>query len=177
MCMRYLATKYQAYIKHFQPATATPSATATASSTATPGDTSTVTETPTATVSPTVTATPTISETATAAPSATVSPTPTHTRTATMTAVAPIAGNSLRGVYPHPVRGIARFHLCLEKVSQVSITVYNMCGERVGIVQGWMPQADSVLEWDSHGVAPGIYIARVHADGQCVANQKLAVVK
>jgi hypothetical protein len=179
--------------------TATATRTSTSTITFTPTMTATRTATPTITFTPTMTATPTATPTETASLSATASPTgtptatqsptgtqspvvsttPTLTATSTETATATSAvplfdGNVL--VYPNPAREIMHFAVKQEQAGEIKIHVYNAKGERVAFLNNKGAAGITILEWQCHSAAPGIYLARIHGqDGDKQA--KVAVVR
>jgi len=182
-------------------ATATPSATATRTATATGTLTATATATASATRTPTAThtpvlsstATPTVSATPTATPTATISATFTMTATATMvlsrtatptprdtataTASATPAGRGREMfAYPNPAATRVQFHLVMDQAGEARVTLYNLAGERVAAISASLAAGPGELVWECGSAAPGIYLARVNANG-AERKLKIAVVR
>jgi hypothetical protein len=160
--------------------TNTPTRTSTATSTATPSytvtPTRTVTPTATPTGSPTRSATPThsatTSPTVTPTHTATDTPTPTVTRTITPyfsptvspTPIAPTLAEII--AYPQPAAGDTLFFgFTLPFPGQVKIEIFNILGEKVKTLEDKGEAGFWNGAWNLRGVAPGVYLYRVHLEG------------
>jgi photosystem II stability/assembly factor-like uncharacterized protein len=65
-----------------------------------------------------------------------------------------------------PVREAARFHLDLPRASAVAIEVFDLAGRRAAErIEGFRPAGFHEVTLDTRGLAPGVYLARVTADG------------
>jgi parallel beta-helix repeat protein len=128
------------------------------------------TATPTMTVSPTMTPSPTITRTATVSPTLTASATVTVTTTRM-----PVAPGEVRA-FPNPGRSQIHFLLNPGQASEATVTLFNLGGERVARVKSDLPAGPGELVWDCHAVAPGIYMARIKANG-VEKTLKLAIIK
>ncbi len=179
-------------------ATVTPTTTITSTFTESPTITETGTVTPTAsptptsTPSPTVTLSSTVSPTPSVSPSATASPTesPTWTLTATLTVfvsttVTPTltvtesvpAQSDVVRVYPVPARETVNFSVTSGRQAEITLSVFNMNGERVGQMRTSATSELTVIRWNCHDLAAGIYLALIETDGQVVRRCKFAVAR
>jgi hypothetical protein len=159
--------------------TQSPTATIATTRTVTPTITLSPTVSPTASISPTISPTATVTSTATITPTSTASPTTTLTPTATPTN--PLSQIDLAGkpalAYPNPGKNDIRFLLHLSRTSHVVISIYNINGERIAVLEQTLNGRGQVLHWQCTGVAPGIYIAAVVLDGELEGKLKVAITK
>lgn len=79
--------------------------------------------------------------------------------------------------YPNPFRGSTNIAFQLPKAGRASLKVYNVLGQAVAtLVDGNLPAGPHRTTWNAKGVANGIYLYRLEANGQRIT-RKLAVVK
>jgi hypothetical protein len=64
-----------------------------------------------------------------------------------------------------------------DRTVQVKVQLTNLNGETVATVTDSLPAGRGVVAWDCHGVAPGLYIARILMDGKEIGMCKVAVVR
>ena len=73
----------------------------------------------------------------------------------------PRALASLR-IAPHPVGDGATIHVSMAEAAHVRLDVLDALGRRVAtLADGALPAGDHALAWDAHGLAPGVYVARL----------------
>jgi hypothetical protein len=70
---------------------------------------------------------------------------------------------ALTAAYPNPFRNTARFALEVQETQDVSVTLYNMLGQRIrsvfdGTVRADTPQA---LVIDGNNLSSGVYVYRI----------------
>ncbi|NTV51705.1 MAG: T9SS type A sorting domain-containing protein [Candidatus Firestonebacteria bacterium] len=178
--------------------TATPTSTFTGTASTTPTQTATLTltltssETPTLTFTTTASSTPTPTLTAngisTQTPTSTVTPTlgmtPSATAFSTLTPTVtatrtPDPKDNFEGfrAYPNPARQSLRFRFRLKQPGAVRISIYNITGERIADLSSHLPSGTNDLIWNCRDVAPGIYLARMQAEGNGNQQIKIAVMK
>jgi len=77
---------------------------------------------------------------------------------------------------PHPVRGEAQFRVELPEAGRVRAGFFDVSGRRVtGGIDAALPAGVSVVPWKPGGLAPGIYLARMTAQGRS-ASLRLVLV-
>jgi photosystem II stability/assembly factor-like uncharacterized protein len=65
-----------------------------------------------------------------------------------------------------PVRDAARFHFDLPRAGDVAIDVFDLAGRRAaGRIEGFRSAGSHEVTLDTSALAPGVYLARVTADG------------
>ncbi len=67
--------------------------------------------------------------------------------------------------------------LNVDYAAEVVVDVYNLCGERVATLTGWMLAGRSHLDWNCGQVAAGIYVAIIRVNGEKKAGLKVAVAR
>ncbi|MCF8260651.1 MAG: T9SS type A sorting domain-containing protein [Melioribacteraceae bacterium] len=79
--------------------------------------------------------------------------------------------------YPNPFNPTTIIKYALPKSAKVQLNVYNLLGEKVGeLVNGQMKAGYHQVEFNSAGLASGIYIYRISA-GEYQANKKMILLK
>jgi type IX secretion system substrate protein len=134
-----------------------------------------VSNTATPTATQTKTPTPQAIETATSSPTSTISPSSTATITQTPVEI-DLNGNKVLS-YPNPGKDNIRFSLSLTESKTVSISLFNLAGERVAKLQEILPAGTSSLDWECSTVSPGLYIGVIFMDGEEYAKVKLCVTR
>jgi hypothetical protein len=77
------------------------------------------------------------------------------------------AGSSLRAVYPNPVRGAATLEFEIAQPGAVELVVYDVLGRLVRrVVDGSRAAGRYTATFDTAGLAPGVYVARLSAGGR-----------
>jgi hypothetical protein len=67
---------------------------------------------------------------------------------------------------PQPVRDAARFHFDLPRAGDVAIEVFDLAGRAAAErIEGFRPAGSHEVTLDTRGLAPGVYLARVTANG------------
>ncbi|MBN2103486.1 T9SS type A sorting domain-containing protein [bacterium] len=84
--------------------------------------------------------------------------------------------------YPNPnEENFTVIRYRLEKSADVKITIYDLSGEKVEAFSGpGLAQADNEVRWDLSGVASGVYICHIRAEGESGTEEttfKIGVVK
>ena len=83
-----------------------------------------------------------------------------------------IAGLEVSAPYPNPVRGRAELDLELDRALDLTVAVYDVVGRRVAtLVDGPALAGTTTVGVDVTGLAPGVYLLRVEADGQAVTRR------
>lgn len=83
----------------------------------------------------------------------------------------------LSSVFPNPLRSGATVVLDLPQPQAVSMEVYNLLGQRVGIAhEGVVGAGTSEMPLDTSSLAPGVYVVRVKGEGFSEA-QRITVVR
>lgn len=78
---------------------------------------------------------------------------------------------------PNPFRTGTTIEFALPKAGKASLKVYNVLGQAVAtLVEGNLPAGPHRASWNAKGVANGIYLYRLEANGQRLT-RKLAVIK
>lgn len=79
---------------------------------------------------------------------------------------APGAGIALAHAGANPARGLARLAVTLDASRVVRLTLHDALGREVAVVaDGPLPGGRQTLAVDLVGLAPGVYVARLHAGG------------
>lgn len=92
---------------------------------------------------------------------------------------APIVSFTFEGAAPNPIRHQALLHYTLEAPARdVRLAIYDLMGRRVATLVAGEPQSAGVygVPFDASGLAAGVYLARLAADGQ-VLTRRLTVVR
>jgi hypothetical protein len=159
--------------------TATPTITSTRTITTTETPTATVTDTPTLFISRTVTHTPTITQTSTMTLTCTPTQTQTQTATITQTVTPDRVAFEQALAFPNPGRDVVYFTFTELNVSQASVDIYNMVGERIATITEDDPPGK--VTWFVRDIAPGLYYYRLQVlDGSKTKTydmKKIAVIK
>ena len=83
-----------------------------------------------------------------------------------------IDGLAIGAAYPNPTRGAASLDLTLDRALDLRVTLYDVVGRQVAtLADGPAPAGDTTLGLDVSGLAPGVYLLRVEADGQAVTRR------
>jgi len=78
---------------------------------------------------------------------------------------------------PNPFRTSTSIEFALPKAGKASLKVYNVLGQQVAtLVEGNLPAGPHRASWSAKGVANGIYLYRLEANGRQIT-RKLAVIK
>ncbi|MCD4814248.1 T9SS type A sorting domain-containing protein [bacterium] len=166
-------------------ATISSTPTITVTTTMTPTITATATITPTATISPVLSSTPTGTATPTISQTNTITMTPTNIVVSTLsptstftpgnTAVPTNTKNQEQAViaYPNPATAIVTFRFQAAVSSRVEIRIFNAAGEIAAKLTGTLSPARNQLEWDTNGLAMGVYIYQVYQDGKAGESGKI----
>jgi hypothetical protein len=78
---------------------------------------------------------------------------------------------------PNPFRTSTSIEFALPKAGKASLKVYNVLGQQVAtLVDGNLPAGPHRASWSAKGVANGIYLYRLEANGQQIT-RKLAVIR
>jgi len=88
------------------------------------------------------------------------------------------AAVTLRGPAPNPTTGTATLGFGVKETAEVTISVYNVLGQRVKTLYQGTPQADQVRDVtvDASSLSSGVYFVRLQADGQ-TRTERLTVVR
>lgn len=79
--------------------------------------------------------------------------------------------------YPNPFNPTTNITFSIEKAGQVSVTIYNMLGQQVGVLLNERLTAGShTLEFDASALSSGIYIYRLKA-GNNTKTKKMTLIK
>jgi hypothetical protein len=131
--------------------------------------TATITRTVTFTQTSTVTVTPTITVTSTA------TATPAATSTAT---IVPALVREGVLVFNNPVRDSrVKLAFMAEQAGQAEIDFYNINAEPVKRYKISAVKGANDFEADFHGIAPGIYVIKIHVNGRNLPGRKVAIIK
>ncbi len=85
---------------------------------------------------------------------------------------------SLEQNYPNPFNPSTTIRFAMPRQGHVLLEVYNVLGERIAtLVSGLTPAGSHEVKFDAHGLASGMYIYRLQADGMAQLVRKMAVVK
>jgi len=79
-------------------------------------------------------------------------------------------------LFPNPVRYMAQFHYSLKKDSEVTLTIYNITGQKIGQTKVKQLLGNQSLRYDTQGMLPGIYIYKL-STGENIRSGKLIIVK
>ena len=78
---------------------------------------------------------------------------------------------------PNPFNASTIFRYYLEKPSLVTLTVYNLIGERIAVlIDDHRPAGRHSVIWNAQGMSTGLYLCRLEADGY-TATKKLIFQK
>jgi len=79
---------------------------------------------------------------------------------------------------PNPASGLATLEFGVKEATQVTVSVYNVLGQRVETLYQGTPQAEQLrdLTVDASSLSSGVYFVRMKADGQ-TTTQRLTVVR
>ncbi|MGH7741518.1 MAG: T9SS type A sorting domain-containing protein [Candidatus Eiseniibacteriota bacterium] len=70
-------------------------------------------------------------------------------------------------VGPNPIHEKARFQVVLPRAGQVRIDIFDLAGRHVpGGIDQTLPAGASDVTWQAGSLAPGLYMARLHAGGR-----------
>lgn len=84
---------------------------------------------------------------------------------------------ALNGAYPNPSKGQTTFKYQLPKISNVSLTVYNIAGQAVKRFDlGTKPAGYHSVNWNGNQAAAGVYFYRLQA-GDFSSTKKLMIVR
>ncbi|NTV52372.1 MAG: T9SS type A sorting domain-containing protein [Candidatus Firestonebacteria bacterium] len=79
--------------------------------------------------------------------------------------------------YPNPARQRVLFSLVLESGGRAQISLFNLSGERLALLEETLPPGVHALPWDASAAAPGVYLARCLVDGREIGRRKIAILK
>ena len=79
---------------------------------------------------------------------------------------------------PNPARGSATLEFGVKEATEVTVSVYNVLGQRVETLYQGTPQAEQLRDvtLDASSLSSGVYFVRMKADGQ-TTTQRLTVVR
>ena len=79
---------------------------------------------------------------------------------------------------PNPTRGSATLEFGVKEATEVTVSVYNVLGQRVETLYQGTPQAEQLRDvtLDASSLSSGVYFVRMKADGQ-TTTQRLTVVR
>ena len=84
---------------------------------------------------------------------------------------------SLTAAYPNPFNPVTTLGYYLPEAGRVQIEVFNVMGQKVAtLLNGTTVAGYNTVTWNADGMASGIYICRMEAEGH-VATQKLMLMK
>ena len=85
---------------------------------------------------------------------------------------------TFRGAVPNPVRSAGSVQFDLPEAADVTLSVYNMLGQRVSVLADRQPMAAGAHEvpFQTAGLAAGVYVVRLSA-GSHAGSQKVTVVR
>lgn len=76
--------------------------------------------------------------------------------------------------YPNPFNASTNIRFTLPKETAVDLAVYDLLGRRVAtLASGIMPAGENVVTWNGDGVASGLYLYVLRADGIKLSHQML----
>ena len=79
---------------------------------------------------------------------------------------------------PNPSRGVTRFSLALPEAAEVTFTVYDVAGRRVGEpVRRSFNAGRYELFWRAPAEDAGVYFARVQVSGRLAAERRIVLVR
>ncbi|HLF15630.1 MAG TPA: alpha/beta fold hydrolase [Bacteroidota bacterium] len=79
--------------------------------------------------------------------------------------------------YPNPFNPATIFSFRLSKGSFVTLKIFDLLGREVSaIVSGYLPAGEHSRRWDAAGLAGGVYLYRLHSEGN-TATKKLVLLK
>jgi len=83
---------------------------------------------------------------------------------------------SLSQNYPNPFNPTTAIELALPKAGQYRLTIYNVIGQVVKVMEGYSEAGYVTLNWDASGQASGVYLYKVTA-GDFSATRKMMLLK
>jgi len=84
---------------------------------------------------------------------------------------------TLSNAYPNPFNPTTTLTMDIADHSEVSVKVFNLRGEVVGVLMNGMVDAGSyTMTWDASNLSSGVYMVRAEAGNQ-IATQKVMLVK
>jgi hypothetical protein len=84
----------------------------------------------------------------------------------------------LRQNYPNPFNPSTRIQFALPRTSQVTLTVFNVLGQKVvTLVDGVQTAGAHEVIWNASGRASGLYMYQLKADGVTVQTRKMLLIK
>ena len=84
---------------------------------------------------------------------------------------------ALRQNYPNPFNPTTTIEFDLPKTSEVSLKVFNILGEEVAtLLSASLHSGSYTYEWDASGLASGVYLYRLEAEGY-VQTRKMILMK
>lgn len=85
---------------------------------------------------------------------------------------------ALNGNYPNPFRGQTTLRYALPEDTRVTLTVYNLLGQRVStLIDKRQPAGTHTLQWDAGRQASGTYLVRMQAGSEFQATRKMMLVR
>ena len=83
-----------------------------------------------------------------------------------------IDGLAIGAAYPNPTRGAASLDLTLDRALDLRVVLYDVVGRQVAtLADGPAAAGETTIGLDVSGLAPGVYLLRVEADGQAVTRR------
>ena len=83
-----------------------------------------------------------------------------------------IDGLAIGAAYPNPTRGAASLDLTLDRALDLRVVLYDVVGRQVAtLADGPAAAGETTIGLDVSGLAPGLYLLRVEADGQAVTRR------
>ena len=85
---------------------------------------------------------------------------------------------TLRGPAPNPATGTATLEFGVKEATEVTVSVYNVLGQRVKTLYQGTPSAEQLrdVRVDASTLSSGVYFVRLRADGQ-TQTERLTVVR
>jgi hypothetical protein len=84
---------------------------------------------------------------------------------------------ALRQNYPNPFNGVTTVVVSLPKRAVLSLSVYNVLGEKVAdLASGTYDAGERIFRWNANDQASGVYYCRLVVDGRVLA-VKMSLLK
>ncbi|MFC1539298.1 PQQ-binding-like beta-propeller repeat protein [Candidatus Latescibacterota bacterium] len=95
----------------------------------------------------------------------------------TNTSIGKVFEFSLNQIYPNPFNSYANITYSIPKNSQVTLSIYNISGQRVSVLKdGYQPAGNYSATWDAAGMPSGLYFCILQANG-LIQTRKMLLLK